>query len=534
MIDQSESSQDAMLKRNVGWMSLASLTFCNVVGSGWLFASYYAARDAGPSALIAWLICGAAMVPVVLTYVELGITRPVDGGVVRWPAIVCGPFCGTMIGWVVFMQAAVSNPSEASGMLQYAAHWWPWLVTGNSLSHVGVLLAIALLVVFTILNWFGVLLLARVTNLITVFKILVPLITVGLMIASGFHASNVAVGGGFAPYGQGAILTTIISAGLVYSFGGLQIGPNLAGEARRPERDVPLGTLVGIGGAFVLYLLLQTTFLGVVPQHMLAAVGWHGIDFSSPFVNLAILLNMGWLANLLLIDSLVSPGGSLLAGVGYYGRATYGLGQSHLFPAWAGKVHRGSGIPRNALLLNLAAAIVFVVLFRSWQGLVSTMGMLYAMGYAVIAVAAGANHLDPRLRKRRWLKGVVVAAPCAFCVSVILMYWAGWDQVRTAVALFLVSLPVFAILSRRYRTLRTFESIRYGVWLLALPLMLAGWSYIGSFGPGKWISAPWDSIMVALWSALMYAWARQSAGRWLRLSVTDHPAAVGGLDRAQS
>lgn len=526
MDDHIGSNQDALLKRNVGWLSPASLTFCNVVGSGWLFASYYAARDAGPAALIAWLICGTAMVPVVLTYVELGITRPIDGGVVRWPAIICGPFCGTLIGWVVFMQAAVSNPSEASGMLQYASHWWPWLVTGDTLSHVGVLLAIVLLVLFTILNWFGVLLLARVTNPITVFKIAVPLITIALMIASGFHTSNIAVGGGFAPYGQGAILTTIISAGLVYSFGGLQIGPNLAGEARRPERDVPLGTLLGMGGAFVLYLLLQTTFLGVVPQDMLARVGWHGIDFSSPFVNLAILLNMGWLANLLLVDSLVSPGGSLLAGVGYYGRATYGLGQSRLFPAWAGKVHARSGIPRNALLLNLAAAIVFVVLFRSWQGLVSTMGMLYAMGYAVIAVAAGANHLDPRLEKRRWLKSMTIAAPCAFCVSVILMYWAGWHEVRNAVVLFLISLPVFAILSRHYRTHRALESIRLGAWLLLLPLMLLAWSYAGSFGPGKWIGAPWDSIAVALWSVLMYAWAHRSAKAWLRTSLADEAVAA--------
>lgn len=512
-----------MLKRNVGWLSLASLTFCNVVGSGWLFASYYAARDTGPSALIAWVICGAAMVPVVLTYIELGITRPVDGGVVRWPTIVCGPFSGTMIGWVVFMQAAISNPSEASGMLQYAAHWWPWLVTGDTLSHVGLLLAILLLVLFTILNWFGVLLLARLTNLITLFKIAVPLITIALMVASGFHATaNMQVGGGFAPYGQGAILTTIISAGLVYSFGGLQIGPNLAGETRRPERDVPLGTLLGMGGAFVLYLLLQTTFLGVVPQDLLASVGWHGIDFSSPFVNLAILLNMGWLADLLLVDSLVSPGGSLLAGVGYYGRATYGLGQSRLFPAWAGKVHKGSGIPRNALLLNLAAAVIAIALFRSWQGLVSTMGMLYALGYAVIAVAAGANHYDTRLRKRWWLKSVpVVAAPCAFCISVVLMYWAGWHQVWSAVVLFLISLPVFAVLSQRYRTHRTFASIRYGAWLLALPLLLMGFSYIGSFGPGKWIGAPWDSIIVVVWSALMYGWAHQSAKRWLQASVSD-------------
>src|SRR5699024_11909103 len=70
------------------------------------------------------------------------------------------------------------------------SHWWPWLVTGDTLSHVGLLLAILLLVLFTILNWFGVLLLARLTNLITLFKIAVPLITIALMVASGFHPAT--------------------------------------------------------------------------------------------------------------------------------------------------------------------------------------------------------------------------------------------------------------------------------------------------------------------------------------------------------
>ncbi|MGK3208573.1 hypothetical protein [Amycolatopsis sp. MEPSY49] len=48
-----------------------------------------------------------------------------------------------------------------------------------------------ILVVFVVLNYFGVVLPARVNNVLVVFKVLVPLVTVVLFVASGFGSPSI-------------------------------------------------------------------------------------------------------------------------------------------------------------------------------------------------------------------------------------------------------------------------------------------------------------------------------------------------------
>lgn len=509
------STQDAHFKRRVGWLTLAAMTFTGMVGSGWLFASYYAAQSAGPLAIGSWIIAAIATVLVGLTFIELAVTRPIAGGSARWPSMVAGPFVGIMVGWTLLLQTAFGTPSEASGLLQYATRWWPALSSNGKLTGIGLILAALALVLFTALNWFGVVLMSRVSNIITVFKIFVPVLTIILLVAAGFDSSTVSTGGGIAPYGGGAMLTAVIGAGLVYSFGGIQTSAILAGEAERPRRDVPLGTFVGFGAAFVVYILLQISFIGAVPTGMLAKAGWHGLNFDSPFAELAALLNMGWLAQLLIVDAVVSPSGSLLLGVGLSGRNTYGLAQNRTLPKWAARVHVSSGIPRNALLLNLVLSVIFLFVFQSWQGLVASLGFYFAVGYSIIAVVAGVNSRDPLLTNRTWMRGMGVVAPIAFIVSGLIMYWSGWSQVWLSVLLFLISLPLAAFIMMRDRKIFTPTVLLHGLWFLIYMVFIMVVSAVGSFGGAGWLPAPIDSIVVAVVSAGFYVWGYRESHAWL-------------------
>lgn len=509
------STQDTFFKRRVGWLTLAAMTFTGMVGSGWLFASYYAAQGAGPLAIGSWIVAAIATALVGLTFIELGVTRPLAGGSARWPSMVSGPFVGIMVGWTLLLQTAFGTPSEASGLLQYATRWWPALSSNGRLSVIGLIIAAVVLILFTALNWFGVVLMSRISNIVTIFKIIVPVLTIILLIAAGFDPSNVKTGGGIAPYGGGAMLTALIGAGLIYSFGGIQTPAILAGEARRPRRDVPLGTFVGFAAAFVVYMLLQISFIGAVPSSMLAKVGWHGLNFDSPFAQLAALINMGWLVQLLLVDAVVSPSGSLLLGVGTAGRVTYGLAQNRTLPRWGARVDARSGIPRNALLVNLVISIVFLFVFQSWQGLVASLGFYFAVGYAIMAVVAGANSRDPQLQARPWMRGMGVAAPIAFIVSGLIMYWSGWSQVWLSVVLFLISLPLAAFVMMRDRKVFTPKVLVHGLWFFIYMVFILAMSAIGSFGGLGWLPSPMDSIAVAVVSALFYWWGFRESVSWM-------------------
>jgi amino acid transporter len=173
----------------------------------------------------------------------------------------------------------------------------PWAknlynVDTNSLTSIGILGASSLLIFYFLLNYWSVKLFLHFISVITVFKIIVPIITWIMLIYTGFHPGNFTqVGNTITPYGCESILTAIVTCGIILSFNGFQRPVNLAGEAKRPHINLPLAIIFSILITMTVYLLLQTAFIGAVPPEMLAKASWKGINFHSPLVELALLLH---------------------------------------------------------------------------------------------------------------------------------------------------------------------------------------------------------------------------------------------------
>ena len=73
------------LRRQIGPVALLFTGITGIVGSGWLFASLYAAQLAGPAGILSWCIGGAVAVLLALVYAELGGMLPVAGAIARIP-----------------------------------------------------------------------------------------------------------------------------------------------------------------------------------------------------------------------------------------------------------------------------------------------------------------------------------------------------------------------------------------------------------------------------------------------------------------
>jgi amino acid transporter len=294
--DNHESSEGSF-RRHLGFWQLTAVAFGGVIGSGWLLSPMHAAAAAGPASLITWVVGGLALVLIALVMVELGATMPVAGGLVRWPLFTSGRLVATLVGTGIWIAYATNPPSESAAMLQYMSKYVPGLFSGGRLTTLGVLLGLAFMAVFVALNWFGVKLFAHVNLAVTIAKFAVPALTVVMLLATGFHAHNVtgAGHGGFAPYGYSAPLSAIATAGVIYAYTGFQGPIDLAAEARNPRRDIPRAVLTALLLSMVLYIALQLAFLGAVPGADLIH-GWHGVDFDSPFAELATSLNLTWLS----------------------------------------------------------------------------------------------------------------------------------------------------------------------------------------------------------------------------------------------
>ena len=519
-VQEPVASEDSHLKQRLGYWSLVATGIGSVIGSGWLFSAMYAAQTAGPAALIAWVIGGAVMLAVALVFAELGMVHPESGGLVRYPLYSNGRFAASIVGWSMWVTYVANPPTEASGVVQYASSYIPGLFSHDELTFAGILVAIVLMAVFVVVNYFGVQFFARSNNIVTAVKIFIPTLTIVMLLASGFTHSggaggtnNIAAGGGFAPYGIGAALGTIATAGMVFAYTGFRNIVELSGEARNPHRNIPASLITTILAAIVLYLLLQIAFIFAVSQHLLGK-GWGGINFDSPFAQLAMLLGMTWLYWVLIADSMISPSGSGIVFTASNARNVFGLAKNRFFPAWLAKVHQGSGVPRRALLLNFLVGILFLLPLPSWHQIIGVTGTLIAFTFSIGSISVVAFRRSGLSERAAQLPGMSVIAPFAFIVSTLVIYWVPWKELVLTIPIVVVGLIWYAV---------TYAIQRHGVgelvggfWLVAYLVVEYVMGAIGSFGGARLISSPWDSIVLAVIAAALYVWGTRSGTSYMR------------------
>ena len=292
-----------------------------------------------------------------LVLVELALVKPESGGLARYPLYTNGALVASMIGWSIWLSNASNPPTESAGIVQYLSKFMPGVYNGTSLTSSGILLAIGFMVIFVVVNYFGVQFYAKINSVVTGLKLIVPVITLIAFIIAGFHPSNFTEHGGFAPYGWPAALGAIATSGIIFAYTGFESAINLAGEAVNPRKDIPKAVILAIVLAMVIYVGLQIVFVGAVPQKFLGS-GWHGVNFNSRFADLALSVNLTWLYWMLMADSMISPAGSSFVFTAYNSRQAYGLAKNRYFPTYFGKVNERWGVPTRALILNHSSRIV--------------------------------------------------------------------------------------------------------------------------------------------------------------------------------
>src|SRR5436190_5907061 len=233
-------------QRMIGPSGLLFAGISSVIGSGWLFGPLFAAQIAGPAAMLSWIIGGCLMVVIALTFAELGSTFPVAGGMIQFAQYSHGPLLSFLIGWMVWISSVAVAPVETLGLLQYAGNYMPSLVTKvdniRVLTGTGIAIAMVLMFVMCLFNYFGARFFSRSNTVITILKLIVPIATLFILFSVDFNTSNFthAQTGGFLPYGIHGILAALPLGGVIYSFIGSNTVLQLAGETHNPQRAIPL------------------------------------------------------------------------------------------------------------------------------------------------------------------------------------------------------------------------------------------------------------------------------------------------------
>ena len=513
-------------------MALTAVGLGSIIGSGWLFGAERAAALAGPAAVLSWVIGAVVALTIALTYTELGAMFPKAGGMVRYGQYSHGSLAGYLAAWANWIAIVSVIPGEATASIQYMSSWnFGWakgLYHGEELSTTGILAASVLLVFYFFVNWFAISLFAKTNTAITVFKVVVPALTAGALLMAHFDTSNVTRHGGFSPNGWSAVFSAVAVSGIVWAFNGFQSPLNMAAEARKPGKSLPMAVIGSILIALVIYIALQVAFLMAVPAADLAKGGWAGLSFNSPLADLSIAWGMNWLALLLYADAFVSPSGTGMIYAATTSRMIHGVQENGHLPGVFGKVDPRTGVPRPALLLNLVVAFAFLAVFRGWGSIAEIVGVATVISYITGPVAVmSLRRLAPELPRPVRLRAMPVIAPLAMVFGSLVMYWARWPLTGKVILIMAIGLPIWAWYELRKPWAELKPHLRAGAWMVAYLLVMAFVSWAGGkeFGGRGYLPEGWDILVVSLIGLAFYAWGVRSA--WRNPSLTGIVAEAG-------
>lgn len=496
-----------MLKREISSTNLLIISAGSMVGSGWLFSPLISVQMAGPNALLSWIIAAIFMFFIALPLCEIGSMLPISGGMANYPTLTHGKGVGFLFAWVSWLSYVVVGPIELQAVLQYASHFFPSLVNHHTLalqlSGIGYVVAFVILLLITLLNTCGIKLLAECSKYAGIIKFLIPALTIFSLFeyAHSFH-HNVTLTLNHAK-SWADIFSALSSGGIAFAFLGFQTGLMLAGEAKKPQRDIPFAVLGSILIAFVLYFLLQLSFIVSMPDKYLAN-GWHQLTFpgvGSPLVGLTLLLGLGIMATLLLIDSSLSPLGTALVYTTGSSRILYSMAVNKHLPPFLTKLNRYK-IPYVTLLINFAVGMFSFLPFPGWQKMVAFLSSAGILSYAVGPLCLPAlRKMIPHQKRPFRLAYSSVICYMAFCICNLMLHWCGFSIVWKLYVALIIGLLIHIYYQRQQWKILKHRSLQWFILYMTILLTL---SYLGPFGGINMLTFPYDIFVILPLSAALF------------------------------
>jgi APA family basic amino acid/polyamine antiporter len=370
------------LKRQLGLSAVIALVVGNMLGSGVFFTPGELAAVAQHPWQVhfIWALCGLITLCGALTLAELCRLLPQAGATYHVLREGFGPFWGFLLVW---MELWVSGPGAVAGIAIVFGEFMQRALGANA-TVTPVWWGVGAIVGFAAVNVAGVVWGGRVQVLTTVVKIVG---LVGLIAGALFLAAPATAGAPDAVVQLEPVNATFAESLLAFfRFAGLGVAAvlftydgwidvsHVAGEVRRPDRDIPLGLALGVGALTLLYLLVNVAYLRVVP---LAAMREAPTAIASTVAVAAYGPRGGaWLNALMLVSVFGALGGLVMTlprlfytmAAAHVGAAT---GPLRWFFAQLGRVSPRTATPNGAILFAAFTSIAALLFFGSFSRLVN-------------------------------------------------------------------------------------------------------------------------------------------------------------------
>lgn len=492
------------MKRSISSLALLSMSVSAILGSGWLFSAYYSAKYAGPAVLLSWIFGGILVLIIAFVFAELSTVIPVSGSSARIPHYTHGSVVSFIFAWMVLLSYSTLCATEVQAVIQYANFFIPHLTNDQGgLTSLGYAVAIACMLLISIINIFSLRWLVRCNNFLTIFKVAIPLGIALTILAYYFSVGHVLHPNHTPslPFGFHGVVVAIASGGIVYSFNGFKQACELAGEAKNPKFALPFAIVGSIVLCLIIFLLLQLAFLTSLTSVNLKE-GWSHLFLlgnGSPIQAILVQDRLKFLSPLLYVAAVLGPFAAALMYCSSAGRSLYGMSKNGYLPKFF-QVLSAQGNPIYGIVTNFVLGMLTFMPFSGWQSMVTFLSSILAVTYCIGPICLIALRSQvPNAKQAFRLPFGMVWAYVAYYLCTLLIYWAGWDVVSKLIIALGAGAVILVIYYSIKQPKQALMNWRASIWLWVYFFGVALISHAGNFGGGSGqLQSPWDYLYLAL------------------------------------
>jgi len=354
-------------QQSLGLLDATMIVVGSMIGSGIFIVSADITRSVGSAGwlILVWVFTGILTIIAALSYGELSGMFPRAGGQYVYLKEAFNPLTGFLYGWSFFaVIQAGSIAAVGVAFSKFAAYIFPGLSDRNILLDLGLfhisaaqLTSILLIVVLTYINTLGVKEGKWIQTVFTLAKIiaLAGLVIFGFLLAARYDVLKANMSKGFSlghregnsivPYlgmaGLGAIAGSMV--GSLFSSDSWNNVTFIAGEIKRPERNIGLSLFLGTLIVTAIYVATNLMYVSVLPLQEIANAENDRVGVTA---SLRIFGASGTtvMALLLMISTFGCDNGLILSGARVY----YTMARDGVFFRRVGVLNR-NGVPERAL-----------------------------------------------------------------------------------------------------------------------------------------------------------------------------------------
>ncbi|MDC7808033.1 amino acid permease [Luteimonas sp BLCC-B24] len=459
---------EATLKRTLTARHLVLLGMGAVIGAGiFVLTGQAAANHAGPAIMLSFVLAGLACAFAGLCYAEFSALLPVSGSAYSYSYATLGEFIAWFIGWCLVLEYLFASSTVAVGWSGYFVSFltttlglpFPAELAGAPLAWVDGgfvrtanmfnLPAVMIVAAVSGLCYVGITQSAFVNGIVVAIKTAV----IAAFLGFGFFYVDPANWTPFIPEnvgpGQFGMDGVFRAATIVFfAYIGFDAVSTAAGEAKNPQRDMPIGILGSLAICTVIYIAVCAVLTGMLP--------YTELNTAKPVATaLEAYPNLAWLKTAVEIGAIAGLSSVILVMLMAQPRIFYTMSRDGLLPKVFGKVHPKHQTPYvGTIVVGIAACLLAGLMPLSVLGELVSTGTLVAFATVCLGVLV-LRRTRPELHRPFRVPMAAVICPLGFLSCMFLFFQSFREHWHLFVAWTIIGMAIYFLYGRRHSKLNT-------------------------------------------------------------------------------